>query len=274
MALRKGMDQVEAAIERAKSGGDRTPTNFFKWSDKETKAVRFLTDGDDIFVLQIHDWTLCKDGKHRSFVCRKEVGEHCELCDNKVASRELGWGVAVLREPVYEEADGRRRQTGYKDYTEEYETEQGEKKIRPYVGVIRQAPGNFWTYVQAVYEKKGSLRTQDLEIMRKGDDKNTSYIVFPGDPVVEIENIDERYAKYVPDLAAMLEGMASDEYYKAHLHGIRKERSNEDGDGQTESSNGSSPSSDQEELDEQTEFERLKAEQERLQGASAGEAYS
>lgn len=271
MALRQGMDQVDAAIERAKSGGTRTPLNFFKWDDKETKVIRFLTEGTDVYLLNVHEWVPCQDGKHRSFICRKEVGEECELCENPSEQfnkkRELGFALAVLREPVYDDVDDRKRQVSYQDYTEEYEDEEGNTKIRPWVGIVRQAPSNFWTYISAIYEKKGSLRAQDLEILRKGADKNTSYVVFPGDPAVEIPNIDERYAKFTPDLGAMLEGMGSKDYYNQHLHGISKDKgSNGNGDS-TPSSTAATA-----ELDEETEFERLKAAQ-AAAASAAGDSY-
>lgn len=268
------MDKIDAAIERAKSGGSRTPLNFFKWDDKETKVIRFLTEGTDVYLLNVHEWVPCQDGKHRSFICRKEVGEECELCENPNEQfnkkRELGFALAVLREPVYEDVDGRKRQVSYQDYTEEYEDEEGNTKIRPWVGIVRQAPSNFWSYISAVYEKKGSLRGLDLEIMRKGADKNTTYVVFPGDPVVEIPNIDERYAKFTPDLGAMLEGMGSKDYYNQHLHGISRDKS--DNGGSSSSAPSPAASSDSSDLDEETEFERLKAAQ-AAAVSSAGDSY-
>lgn len=256
--LRQGMEHIERAVERAKSGGgDGPPLNFFKWEDKETKVLRFLLEADETFVLEMHEYVACHDGKRRGFVCREEVDGDCELCKrDDVRSSTKGWSIAALRT----------REGGeYVDYTEEFEDEDGNTKVRPWVGIVRQAPTNFWTYIQSIEAKKGSLKDYDLEIERKGDDKNTIYIIMPADRD-PIENIDERYKNYMPDLAKMLESMASQEYYDRHLHGITPD---DDDDG------GSSPTSsdDSGDLDEETEFDRLKKQQEKLREQAAGDAY-
>lgn len=267
MALRKGTEELDKSVERSKkrSSGDfeRVPLNFFKWEDKETKFVRFLTDADDVYILWTHEYVACHDNRHRTFICRKEEGEQCELCDNNVKRRELGYGVAVLREEVREEG----KVKGYKDYIEEFEDEDGNPGVRPYVGIVRQAPGNFWTYIQGVFERRGSLRDYDLEITRKGAQMDTIYMVFNCDPV-EIPEMDKRYEKYTPDLGAILEAQVSAEYYARHLHGENPSSDGSASTGSTPSSNGEPPLPEESDEDE---LEALRAKQREL---AEGGAYS
>lgn len=259
MALRKGAAELEKSVERSKSRGsgdsNRAPLNFFKWEDKETKFIRFLTDSEDIFLLWTHEYVACHDNRHRTFICRKEEDASCELCDNDVKRRELGYGVAVLREPVQE--DG--KVVGYQDYIEEYEDEDGDAGVRPYVGIVRQAPGNFWTYITGIHERKGSLRDYDIEITRKGAQMDTIYMAFPCDPV-EIEEMDERYAKFTPDLESILEAQVSADYYARHLHGVEPNSNN--GSSNNGSGSGSEPPLPQD--SDEDELEALRAAQRQL----------
>jgi len=271
MALRQGVDALRESIDRAKSGGgSRTPTNWLAWEDGETKCLRFLTDVSQIFVLGMHDYVQCADGKRRTFVCRRELDADCELCGREdIRKREMGWGLAALRREVRQEVDGRSRIVNYEDVTEEI-TIDGQKKIAPHVGIVRQAPTNFWIQIDGIAEKYGSLLDRDIDIVRRGGDKSTVYMAYPCDPV-EIPNVQERYAAYTPDLKALLEAMGSPEYYAQHLHGVQRERSGGGGGGASAPVTHSSAPT--EELDEQSEFERLKAEVNATPQAT-GQAYS
>ena len=124
MALKKGMAAVRESIERSqRSSGPKTftETNWFYWRAGETKALRFLTDANDIFVVPVHENVKAVDGKNKTFVCRSAFDASCELCAAKAYKRDMGYGVAVLREEVYEEVDGQRKLTGYRDVTSTYE---------------------------------------------------------------------------------------------------------------------------------------------------------
>ena len=240
--LRKGREHLQRAATRG--GGDYTGSRWFYWEDGETKALRFLTDADDIITVFIHEQIPTHDDKKKSFVCRQEFGEKCELCDEDYKRRERGYGIAVWREEVRENG----KLAGYEDKTEEEEVEENgktRKKIVPWVGIVAQGPKNFWSRLDAAFDKYGTLRDRDFELMRRGKSTDTDYHLFPADPL-EIPDIDERYANYMPDVEAMLTRMGSAEYYDKHLRGISA-----DGDDKKEqkaSGDDDSLPSDEEEL--------------------------
>jgi len=226
MSFRKGLDAVAESIERS---SNRPPSsskkNFFKWANGESKSLRFLTEGDEIILTYFHEMIIAHDGSKRSFVCRQEVESTCELCERGEKRRELGLGVAVAREEVKGE-DGK---STFVDVTTqiEVEDENGNKSVKtvPWVGILQQAPRNFWAPFWAIYDKSGTLKACDYEVTRRGGGMDTMYQPF-WDTAVEIPNIDTRYAKYMPDVEGMLEFMGSKEYYDKWLHGIEANTSN------------------------------------------------
>jgi len=230
MALQKGMAAVKASIERSQqSQGPRTyeQTKWFYWRSTETKALRFLTDSNDIYVVPVHDKVPTFDGKTTTFVCRSAFEESCELCAREKGTpgayrRDVGYGIAVLREEVKENG----KTTGYRDVTEEYEDVVDGKTVikkRPYVGIVSQGMRNFWNQIAVISEKYGSLRDREIEIMRQGAGTDTTYMAF-AQPEKEIANMDSRYEKFVPDLEAYLKRIGSAEYYDAKIRGIVKDK--------------------------------------------------
>ena len=233
MALKKGMAAVKESLERSQRSSapskDYVETNWFYWKAGESKAVRFLTDANDIFVVPVHENVPAHDGKTKTFVCRQAFDASCELCADKVYRRDVGYGVAVLREEVYEEVDGQKKLTGYRDVVSNYESEEGGKTVikkKPYVGIVSQGMRNFWNQIAVISEKYGSLRDREIEIMRQGAGTDTTYMAFALDPKT-IENIDTRYSKFVPDIEGFLTRIGSEEYYAAQLHGIKPEAKEE-----------------------------------------------
>ena len=235
MALKKGMAAVRESIERSqgRSSGPKTytETNWFYWTAGESKALRFLTDSQDIYVVPVHENVPTHDGKKKTFVCRTAFDATCELCARGHGNpgayrRDVGYGVAVQREEVYEQVDGERKLTGYRDVTSEYEETIDGKvvtKKKPYVGIVSQGMRNFWNQIAVISEKYGSLRDREIEILRQGAGTDTTYMAFAL-PEKAIENIDDRYKKFVPDVEAFLNRIGSQEYYDAQLHGIVKEK--------------------------------------------------
>lgn len=234
MALQKGMAAVKASIEKSQKGSGPktyTETNWFYWTPGETKALRFLTDSNDIFVVPVHENVPSHDGKKKTFVCRSVFDASCELCAREKGApgayrRDVGYGIAVLREEVYEEVDGQRKLTGYRDVTSTYEETIDGKSVtkkKPYVGIVSQGMRNFWNQIAVISEKYGSLRDREIEIMRQGSGTDTTYMAFALDKK-EIAGMDERYAKFLPDVDAFLNRIGSQEYYDAQLHGIVKEK--------------------------------------------------
>jgi hypothetical protein len=272
MALKKGMEAVKESLERSQRSASQsattfTETNWFYWKAGETKAIRFLTDANDIFVVPVHENVPAHDGKNKTFVCRKAFDSSCELCDNKVYRRDVGYGAAVLREEVYEEVEGQKKLTGYRDVTTNYEAEENGKTVlkkKPYVGIVSQGMRNFWNQIAVISEKYGSLRDREIEVMRQGAGTDTTYMAFALDKK-EIENIETRYSKFVPDIEAFLNRIGSQEYYDAQLRGIKPEVKDDFATATTASTSTEDEYEDEEyvEIEEDTTADRLKA---KLQG--------
>ena len=260
MALKKGMAAVRESLDRAQQANTKsttyTETNWFYWKAGETKAIRFLTDANDIYIVSVHESVPTHDGKTRNFVCRKNFDAPCELCDQKVYRRDVGYGIAVLREEVRDENN---KVTGYRDVTSTYEAEENGKTVvkkMPYVGIVNQGLRNFWNQIAVISEKYGSLKDREIEIVRQGAGTDTTYMAFALD-VKPIENIDERYSKFVPDIEGFLNRIGSQEYYDAQLRGIKPEPKPET----TEAFTAEEEYSDDEyvALDEETTADRLRA---------------
>lgn len=261
MALKKGMAAVKESLEKS----ERKPstntkyerTNWIGWKAGETKVLRFLTDADDVYVVPVHENVETYDGGKRTFVCRVAFDADCELCSNGAYRRDIGYGIAVLREPAYEEVDGQKKHVGYRDVVETYETEEDGKTVlkkKPYVGIVSQAMRNFWSGISLISEKYGSLKERDIEIVRQGGGVETQYMPFALDKKV-IDNIDNRYAKFIPDLESFLKRIGSEEYYLTQLHGVKPEAKSES---KEESYDDEYEEEDYVSLDEETEAERLR----------------
>ena len=263
MALKKGMAAVKESLERSQRTNtpkDYVETNWFYWKAGETKAIRFLTDSSDIYVVPVHENVPTYDGKNKTFVCRSAFDGVCELCKEKVYRRDVGYGVAVLREEVYEEVDGQKKLTGYRDVVSTYEAEEDGKTVtkkKPYVGIVSQGMRNFWNQIAVISEKYGSLKDREIEIMRQGSGTDTTYMAFALD-AKPIENIDTRYAKFAPDIEGFLNRIGSEEYYQSQLHGIKPEVKEESSTETFSSSEDDYEEEDYTPLDEQTTADRLR----------------
>jgi len=98
------------------------------------------------------------------------------------------------------------------------------------------------------------LKDRDIEIVRQGGGVETQYMPFALDPK-PIDKIDERYAKFIPNLEAFLNRIGSEEYYQAQLHGIKPEAKEESS---SESFEEEYEEDDYVVLEEETEAERLR----------------
>src|SRR4051812_10804457 len=217
MALRtrKGLDKVNEVAQRQTFSGQKN--TFINWGADETKTIRFLTEGDEIALTSLHEFVLTHDGKRNSFVCRREIEgvTECELCDSLGKPRELALAAAVVR--VAAKEDGK---TVFKTLTEEVEIEEDGKtitKVVPVVGIMRQAPRNFWGWVYKAYDKHGTLLDREYTVTRRGKQKETTYNFFPEDK----QDLDlSKFEAYLPDLEEFLTWQSSDEYYDRYLRGV------------------------------------------------------
>ncbi len=227
MSIKKGREAIQASLSSGLGNKDYLETNWISWKNGETKVLRFITDIEDTLVVAIHSMVETHNGKNANFVCRSVFDAPCELCEKKVYKRDAGYGIAVVRQAVYETIDGVAKVVGYEDQVVDYdeETPQGiVRKKRPVVGIINQSMRNFWNTIALVHEKYGSLRDFDIEIHRQGKELDTVYVSFPLPPK-PIENMDSRYSKFMPDLENFLTHIGSEDYYLSRLHGINTEKS-------------------------------------------------
>lgn len=262
MSFRKGTDYLKASASR--TAGEKFSNTFLSWKDGETKTVRFLTDGDAIITVAVHEQVDCFDGKKRSFVCRKEIDGKdaaCELCEISTATqnqrarkRELGYGIAVVRE---EHRNEKGQVDSYVDATEVVDG-----RTVPIVGIVRQGPKNFWAQALAAHDKYGTLLDRDYDIGRRGSTTDTTYTMFPNAPVALPDGVqswkdhlEKRYSEFAPDLEALLTRMGSQEYYDRFLRG-------EEG--------ASAPAPQGAPLADETEFDRIKREREATLAAPTG----
>jgi hypothetical protein len=268
-----GFAAVEAAVKRASSKGTgRGPrSNNFTWKeDKEKKILRLLDD--EPITIGIHEFTPCKDGKSRDFVCSEQLANprECWICKNvqkkdfkgnmgPAKPREVGVGYAALREETREG-----RKFVYTDVLHDVEgvdeaiidilkstpgvvVDGTTVKGVPFVGIVKQAVSNFWNQFNAYYARYGTTTDRDYQVTRQGAprDTKTAYIAIPCDAVdgmVEQEDVDKHYevAKLLhPTIVEWIERLGSEDYYDYFLISGPKEK--------TESTEKDSQDSDTEE---------------------------
>ena len=73
MAFQKGLDKVQASAERSNSNYSGGSSRYIGWKAGQVKTIRFLTDGDEVVLTNLHEFVTCHDGTKRSFVCRAEI---------------------------------------------------------------------------------------------------------------------------------------------------------------------------------------------------------
>lgn len=211
--MKKGLAAVQEAAERSTSSGGSS--RYIGWKAGEVKTIRFLLDGDDVVLTNLHEFVACADETRRSFVCRTEVGAACPLCENGTKKREVGFGIALVRE---EKPD----RSGFVTKVEEVDVEENGKTVRkvvPVVGILHQAPRNFWSGagINDAFEKRGTLLDRDYTITRRGAKLDTTYTAYPEDAVA----LDlEKFAEFQPNLEELLKSQCQKEYYDKFLFGI------------------------------------------------------
>ena len=227
MAFRKGLDKVNEVAQRSTFTGGKN--RFFNWESGETKTIRFLTEGDQIVLTSLHEFVTTHDGGKNSFVCRREVNAECELCETEGKPRELALAAAIWR---IEQKEGGK--SVFKTKTEEIEVEEDGKtitKVVPWVGIMRQAPRNFWGWVYEAYDKHGTLLDRDYSITRRGKKVETTYNFFQEDK----QEMDlSKFEAYLPDLEEHLSWQASKEYYDKYLRGINTKKDEDESSNDSE----------------------------------------
>lgn len=246
-----GYEAVAAAIENAKQRTSGPRSSYITWSDKEKKLVRLLSD--QVITIGFHSFTVCVDGKKRDFVCAAQLAgdkqRPCLICDTHTWRDKEGntrkvqpWGqtvgLAVVRKEEIKDGQAFVRDLYHKDALElEVDGKMQKFENVPFIGVIKQSHGNFWSNLNAYYARYGTTVDRDYEITRSGGDTGTKYTIIPldvdenlrvalptGKTDVEATRklVLETYApamQFHPTLVEWIERMGSVERYNAHLLG-------------------------------------------------------
>lgn len=205
MSLFSSFEVVKKKAEQAaaQSGGSFGYVGNIYWTakgDDSKRVIRFLHTGPALRVM--HEFILCSDGKKRDFVCRESVLDEpgpCPLCVGDISKREVGIGLAVLREETFEEGKGGPVAI-LKDLLHDVELQDGDDTVTkklPYLGIVRQAVTNFWANLTPyAYRNNGSCTNRDYLVERLGGDKKTNYAFIPLEHVEGLkteEELSERY---------------------------------------------------------------------------------
>lgn len=196
-ALRQAIKvgQEKAAERESRTFGPQSSLNYFGWKAGDKKIIRFLTDG--ILTEDFYLGIICKDGRPRTFLA--DPADSDRLKRYMAPTPGIGWkkefsgeivepyvtrqtvNIAVLRHETL--VDGK---MVVQDYITEKEI--GDKKYPArFFGVVQQAISNFWEPLTgSIYERYGSTCDRDLEVIRSGTAKNTSYQFMPLNPVPEL----------------------------------------------------------------------------------------
>lgn len=198
MALnfRKGVEAIKQAQEN--TGGGFAPwAPSIRWSeDKEEKYVLFLTPIEDVPLVDYYQFIpLGKadkaDGsgtyeKYGFYISPKDqaIGEDFDPLEElgfKSAQRNIA--VAVELEPKMVKKGNRQRPEGFTVKTTTFERkgddDQKEEVTAPVIGLVIQAPSNFFGYLGSHEESEGAVTETAFKVKRRGTDKNTEYDFTP-----------------------------------------------------------------------------------------------
>lgn len=269
MSLISGFAAVNQAIEKSAEqgqGGGFLRTLLWK-DDRSDKGelyqhtVRFLTD--DVIPCKIYEFIPCKDGKMRDFIVPSSVGlegpdviqelgikvpqygNKNNLIEPK--ARDMTFGLVIVREEKAEMVNGRRVLT-YEDKMEEVSYEKDGEKIeetRPMFRIVKQSNRNFWGMMIGYHSRYGTVTDRDYSIERKRNDKDTSYVIIPCDPIEGLRDPEDIAKAYNPPttLENVIKDLASPERARRLLTGETSESKGEGSD-KPAASTGSSEESD------------------------------
>lgn len=196
--FRRGMNAMNEAQEERQAGGKFTPfCRQIVWNDdQETKYIAFLNRAEDIPSVELHSFIPVGHGesktgkkytKYEQFISRVDpaIGEDyddlSERLEQKANLRTLA--AAVELEPTYSTVNGRKRPTGFTVKTETFQrkTEEGgmEEVEAPLIGVIVQAPSNFFGWVGSFNDSTAPIEETPLQVIRRGKDAKTAYDFTP-----------------------------------------------------------------------------------------------
>ena len=233
MALnfRKGVEAIKAAQEN--TGGGFSPwAPIVSWrEDKEEKYVLFLTPIEDVPLVDLHEFVPLGQGekndggtfdKYGFFISRKDqaIGEDFDpLEELGFKPKQRNIAVAIELEPKLVQKGNRSRPEGFEVKTETYtrkgDDEQEEEVTTPVVGIVTQAPSNFFGYLGSFEESEGPVTETPFKVKRRGKDKNTEYDFTP-------------YLDLPVDVSKLLDNLDGISYLNEELDAIIEECEDKD----------------------------------------------
>lgn len=237
--FRRGSDVIEAS----KSGTAFAKTNFFSLKDGESAVLRFLTDWDDIIVVNQHSMVPTKTApadftgnwpQAVTSVCRRDPAfksfgyADCYVCDHisikgkPARPQARQWALAVLRESVKENGvvvgfrDAVRRVAEIKDGKPT-----GNEVEEKAIVVVNMAYNNFFNSLDGFCSVYHTIVDRDYTIRRTGSGLDTVYHIIPMDVSIlpDGRRFDlrdpELMARYepLPDLGKIVTDRSADDYY-------------------------------------------------------------
>lgn len=209
--------------------------------DGDAKIARMLSNRP--VVIKMHNMFKCPDGKRRDFICANALkggkAWDCPICKIKYADGKSPWPseqglmLAAYREEKPKEGGGlevvdwfRRNEDGSSQelVIKIGDVEHKDKDV-PWIGLIKQSVGNFWSGFNAYYARYGSVVDRDYQITRSGSKQQPNYVAIPLDPIEGLKTEEEvraRYAvalKHHMSLVDYIESYGSESYYGKFITG-------------------------------------------------------
>lgn len=235
MALdfRKGVEAIKAAQEN-KGGGFAPWAPIINWrEDKEEKYVLFLTPIEDVPLVDLHEFVPLGSGqkndggsfdKYGFYISRKDqaIGEDFDpLEELGFKAKQRNIAVAVELEPKLVKKGQRARPEGFTvktdTFTRKGDDDQEEEVTTPVIGVVTQAPSNFFGYLGSFEEGEGPVVETAFKVKRRGTGTDTEYDFTP-------------YFDQEVDLSALLDNLDGISYLNEELDAIIEEVENKDDD--------------------------------------------
>lgn len=200
----RGMDAIDKSIERSNTKKEFkpfAPTIRLKDSGEE-KYVLFLIPMDEVPKVQMHEFIPLPGGGWGFYIARNDrgIGERTDEIEDRLdhPAKERNISVAVELEPKIEVVRGRKKPNGFEVALGSFERrvpdsdddEEREEVVYPKVGLVSQAPINFFGYLTSHErsEETGPVVETPFKIQRRGKDSNTQYDFTPYD--LEPDQID------------------------------------------------------------------------------------
>lgn len=194
--FRRGIAAIQESESSSKGGDFRPWVPQIKWDDGDEKYVLFF-NFEEAPTVALHEWIPVGEGekadgtkfkRYEWFIDRTDPGigeDEDPLTEKGSSPKERTVAVAVELEPIMTTVRGRPRPKGFEVKTVEFDrkirddegkaTDETESVTAPVIGIVTQAPSNFFGYLASFNETDGPVDETPFKVKRRGGDKNTAY---------------------------------------------------------------------------------------------------